>query len=106
VVDEQELDHRLLRRPHPVGARVDDHPVAHRGGARGLELRDALDLDQAHAAGADGIAELGLVAEHRDLDVAQLRGVDQHRPLRRPDLDAVDHERDLFAARLDPRSLH
>jgi len=106
VVDEQELDHRLLGHPDAVRARVHDHPVAHGRRARGLELRDPLDLDQAHAARADRLAELGLVAEHRDLDVAQLRRVDKHRSLGRADLDAVDHECDLLAAALDPRSLH
>ena len=65
VVDEQELDDRVLRVLDAVRGRVDDHAVAHRRRARGLELRDALDLDQAHAAGADGLAELGLVTEVR-----------------------------------------
>ena len=37
-----------------------------------------------------GRAELGLVAEDRDLDVAVLGGVDQHRVLGRGDLEAVD----------------
>ena len=94
VVDEQELDHRALRLVHAVGLRVDDHAVPHRGRAAGLELRDALDLHQAHAAGADRLAELGLVAEDGDLDVAVLGGVDEHRALRRLHLAAVDRERD------------
>ena len=70
VVDEQELDHRALRVLDLVGAGVDDHPVADRGRAGGLQFRDPLDLDQAHAAGADRLAELRLVTEDRDLDVA------------------------------------
>src|SRR3712207_1156053 len=74
VVDQQELDDRALRVVHALGLRVDDHAVAHRGRATRLELRDALDLDQAHAAGADGLAELGLVTEDRDLDVAVFVG--------------------------------
>ena len=101
VVDEQELDHRALRVVHALGLRVDDHAVLDRRGAAGLQLRDALDLDQAHAARADGLAELGLVAEDRDLDVAVLGGVDEHRVLRRGDLAAVDRERDV--ADLGPR---
>jgi hypothetical protein len=52
------------------------------------------DLDEAHAARADRLAELGLVAEDRDLDVAVLRGVDEHRVLRRAHLAAVDGEGD------------
>jgi hypothetical protein len=85
-----------------VGLRVDDHAVLDRRGAPGLELRDALDLDQAHAACADGRAQLRLVAEHRDLDVAQLGGVDQHRVGRGLDLLPVDGEGD----RLDLREGH
>ncbi len=72
VVDEQELDHRALGVVHALGLRVDDHAVLDRRRARGLQLRDPLDLDQAHAAGADGLAELGLVTEDGDLDVAVL----------------------------------
>ena len=53
VVDEQELDHRALRLLDLLGAGVDDHPVADRGRAGGLQLRHPLDLDQAHPAGAD-----------------------------------------------------
>ena len=53
VVDEQELDDGALRVVHALGLGVDDHAVLDRRRARGLELRDALDLDQAHAAGAD-----------------------------------------------------
>src|SRR4029450_12978116 len=70
------------------------YAVATGGGPAGLELGDALDLDQAHAARADRLAELGLVAEDRDLDVAVLGGVDQHRALGRGDLAAVDREGD------------
>jgi hypothetical protein len=101
VVDEQELDHRLLRVLDALGLRVDDHAVAHSGRAAGLELGDALDLDQAHAACADGLAELGLVAEDGDLDVAVLGRVDEHRVRGRGDLDAVDREGDhaLLGAR-------
>src|SRR5690606_35657955 len=79
----------------PRRLRVDDHPVLDGRRAAGLELRDALDLDQAHAAGADGVAELRLVAEDGDLDVAELCGVDEHRVLRRAHLAAVDAEGDL-----------
>ena len=99
VVDEQELDHRFLGGLDPVGAGVDDHPVADRRRAGGLKLRDPLDLHQAHPAGADRVAELRLVAEHRDLDVAVLGGVDQHRPFLRRHLDPVDEELNLGALR-------
>jgi hypothetical protein len=99
VVDEQELDHRVLGGAHPVGLGVDDHAVLDRGRARGLQLGDPLDLDQAHAAGADRVAELGLVAEVRDLDVAELGGVDEHRALHGLHLSAVDGQRDRLLLR-------
>jgi hypothetical protein len=94
VVDEQELDDRVLGVLDPIRGGVDHHAVADRGRARGLELRDALDLDEAHAAGADGLAELRLVTEVGDLDVAVLGRVDEHRALGRAHLPAVDLERD------------
>ncbi len=100
VVDEQELDDRVLGLLDAIGLGVDDHPVAHRRRARGLELRDPLDLDQAHPAGADRLAELGLVTEDGDLDVAALRCVDEHRALGRRDLDAVDDQRHRLALAL------
>ncbi len=56
VVDQQELDDRVLRRLDALGLGVHDHAVLDRRGAAGLQLGDALDLHQAHAAGADGIA--------------------------------------------------
>src|SRR5262249_7489879 len=87
--------HRALRLVHARGLRVHDHPVLDRRRARRLQLRDALDLDQAHAAGADRLAELWLVAEDRDLDVAVLGPVDQHHALGRGDLASVDRERDV-----------
>src|SRR5207244_6562263 len=63
VVDEQELDDGLLRLAHALGLRVYDHAVLDLRRAGGLELGDALDLHQAHAAGAHRLAQLGLVAE-------------------------------------------
>ena len=94
MVDEQELDHRALRGVDALGLRVDDHPVLDRRRAAGLQLRDPLDLDEAHPARADRLAELRLVTEDRDLDVAVLCGVDEHRVLRRRDLATVDREGD------------
>src|SRR3954469_23824686 len=94
VVHEQELDDRVLRLLHAVRGRVHHHAVAHRRGARGLQLGNALDLDEAHAAGAHGLAQLGLVTEVGDLDVALLGGVHQHRALGRAHLLAVDLEGD------------
>ena len=70
VVDEDELERRVLalgrlRR----GARgLDDHPVLRGERAAGLQLRHPFDLDEAHAAGADGRPEPRLVAEDGNLD--------------------------------------
>src|SRR6185312_6535128 len=58
VVDEQELDDGVLGVADAIGLGVDDHPVLDRRRARRLELRDPLDLDEAHPAGADRVAEL------------------------------------------------
>ena len=65
VVHEQELDDRVLRVLDAVGGVWTTMPSLHGRGARRLQLRDALDLDQAHAAGPDRLAELGLVTEVR-----------------------------------------
>ncbi len=97
VVDEQELHDRVLGLADALGLGVDDHPVLDRGRAARLQLGDALHLDQAHPAGADGLAELGLVAEVRDLDVALLGGVDEHGALDRLHLAAVDRQLDGLA---------
>ena len=94
VIHEQELDNRVLRMLHPVRGGHHHHAVAHGRRARGLELRDSLDLDEAHAARAHRLPELRLVTEVRDLDVALLRGVHEHRALRRAHLLAVDLEGD------------
>jgi hypothetical protein len=99
VVDQQELDDRVLGLLDPRGLRVDDHAVLDGRRAGRLQLRDALDLDEAHATRADRLAELGLVTEDGDLDVAVLRGVDEHHVLGRGHLAAVDRERDLALLR-------
>src|ERR1039458_6437247 len=75
-----------------LGLGVHDHPVLDRRRARGLQLGDSLDLHQTHAAGADGVAEFGLITEVGDLDVAVLGGVDEHRALGREDLAAIDRQ--------------
>ncbi len=97
VVHEQELDDRTLRVLHPVGLGVDHHPVLDRCGAGGLQLRDPLHLDHAHAARAHRRSELLLVTEVRDLDVAALRRVDEPFALGRAHLAAVDRKGDPVA---------
>src|SRR4051794_2938526 len=95
VVHEQELDYRVLSLLDVVGGGVHHHPVLDRRGAGGLELRHALDLDEAHAARAHRLAQLGFVAEVGDLDVALLGGVHEHLALGRAHLAPVDLEDDL-----------
>src|SRR3954469_15671075 len=94
VVDEQELHHRVLGLLDLVRGGDHDHAVLHRRRARGLELGHALDLDQAHAAGPHRLAELALITEVGDLDVALLGGVDQDGALLGLHLAAVDLEGD------------
>ena len=75
-------------------ARPDHHSVGHGERAAGLELRDPLDLDEAHAARADGRPEPRLVAEHRDLDPRGLRRLDEAGSLGHLDLAVVDGDGD------------
>src|SRR5262249_48490613 len=92
VVDEDELERpvlsgrRLLRRAR----RLDDPPVGRLQRAARLELRHAFELDEAHAAGADRIAEARLVTEDGDLDPGRERGLDDARALRDVDFPLVD----------------
>ena len=105
VVHEQELDHRVLRVLHAVRGGVHDHAVAHRRGARGLQLRDALDLDEAHAAGADRLARAS--ARNRSTGSRRRRAW-RRRPASRPRARApaaVDLERDPASARGAPLHL-
>ena len=96
VVHEDELERRLLalRRLRGRRTRLDDHPVGHGQRAAGLELRHPLDLDEAHAACADGRPEPRLVAEHRNLDPRGLRRLDEAGALRDLDLAVVDGHRE------------
>ena len=96
VVDEDELERRLLtlRRLRRRRARGDHHARRNRERARGLQLRYPLDLDEAHAAGADRLSKSRLVAEHRDLDAYGLGRLDEARALRHLDLAIVDRDGD------------
>jgi hypothetical protein len=100
VVQEQELEHRVLALARLVGRRAALHDHAVGGGhrARGLELRHRpaahLDLDEAHAAGADRRSEPRLVAEHRDLDADLRRRHHERRARRHVHLAPVERDRD------------
>jgi hypothetical protein len=96
MVDEDELEGRVL----PVGGRLrglggaDDHSVRRRQGAAGLELRHALDLDEAHAAGADRRSETWLVTEDGNLDPGRERRLHEPGPLRHLHFAPVDRDGD------------
>src|SRR5205823_8138010 len=78
MVDENELERRVLALRSLLGSTgcADDHPVLCGERAAGLQLRHPLDLDEAHAARADGRTEPRLVAEDGDLDPGFLRRLD------------------------------
>src|SRR6185312_4323655 len=97
----QELEHRVLALPGPGRVRVHDHAVGDGRRAGGLQLGDALDLAQAHAARADAGPEPGLVAEDGDLDAGLGRRLDHREALGDRDLAAVDLQGD--GVRLDGR---
>src|SRR4029450_9869036 len=84
VVDEDELEGRVLA----VGGQLrglgslDDHAVGRGQRAARLELRDALDLDEAHPACADRCSEARLVAEDGDLDPGREGRLAEAGPLR------------------------
>ena len=99
VVDEDELERALLAVGCALRARRRSHDHPFLGGERAarLELREPLDLDEAHAARADGGPEARLVAEDRDLDPRRSRRLDEARSLLDLDLPVVDHDRDQLA---------
>ena len=96
MVDEDELERRVLAlgRLLRCGRGLDDHPVLRGEPAAGLELRQPLDLDEAHPAGADRRAEPGLVTEDGDLDPGGGGGLDEPGALRHLDLAVVDLDLD------------
>ena len=96
MVHEDELERRLLALGRLRGGRgrADDHALARGERAAGLDLRDPLDLDEAHAAGADGRPEPRLVAEDRNLDPRRERRLDEAGPRRDLHRAVVDRQRD------------
>ena len=93
VVDEDELERRVLPlgRPLGEGCRLHDHPVLRGERAACLELRQPFDLDEAHPTRAHGRPEPRLVAEDRDLDPGGSGRLDEPCPPRHLDLTVVDH---------------
>src|SRR5262249_38303428 len=82
-------EHRPLRGLRLLAGGAHDHAVGRARVAGDLELRDLLDLDQAHAAVARD-REPGMPAVVRDLDAETLRGDDDGRAVLDLDLAAVD----------------
>ncbi len=68
-----------------------------------MQLRHALDLDEAHAAGADRIAEPRLVAEDGNLDAGGERGLDEARALGDVHVLVVDDHADEVGHRAASR---
>ena len=92
VIDEQELEHAVLRALHHVALRAHDHAVDDRRRARDLQAAHPLDLDETHPAHPDRLHAL-VPAEPRDVGAVLLRGLDQQLAARRLHLHAVDRDR-------------
>ncbi len=100
VVDQQELEHPVLGLLGDRGLGVDLHVRRALEHAARLQRRapTGVDLDDAHAAHADGLhARVG--AEVRDVDAVALRRVDDELALVRHDRCAVEGDRDAFDGR-------
>ena len=95
VVDEQELQHALLRLLHARPVRVDLHALGHVGHARHGQRRApaGVDVDEAHAAHAHRLHAL-VVAEAGDVGAGALRGGDQQLARLGLDVVTVDGDRD------------
>jgi len=102
VVDKDELERRVLAFGGFFGGArgAHDHPFLRGEGAAGLELRHPFELDEAHAARADGRSEARLVAEHRDLDAGRCRRLDHAGSLRHLHGPLVDRDGDEVGRRL------
>ncbi len=100
MVDEDELERPVLAGRRLLGGArcLYDHAVGRLQGAARLELRHAFELDEAHAAGADRIAEARLVTEDGDLDPGGERRLDDARALRDVDVALVDPDPDELGA--------
>jgi hypothetical protein len=95
VVDEQELEHALLRLHGGRGAGFHGHAIGALDHARGLEggAPAGVDVDDAHAAHADR-PHPGVVAEPGDVDAVALGGIDHQLALGGGDSAAVDGDGD------------
>ena len=89
VLREEQLDDRLAAVAHLAGVGLDDHAVGRRLAARGDQRAGALDLDEADAAGADGLDVLE-VAEGGDLHAGLAGRLEDRGALRDLDLDVVN----------------
>ncbi len=96
VVGQQEFEHPVLGLLDPVVGGVHHHAVGHRdeaGRGQGGAAR-ALDVDEAHAAHADGV-HAGVVAEARDVGAGALGRRDEQLALLRRDGAPVEGEGQL-----------
>src|SRR5262249_26866485 len=84
MVDEQELQRALAPLLHLRRIGEHSHALGDLGGAGGSQFGHLLDLDEAHAAGAERL-HLRMVAVDGNLDAESLRGGPYHRALRHAD---------------------
>ena len=93
VVREDQLEVRPAEPADLLGLGLDLHPVLARPRARDRRMLLALDLDDAHPAGAEA-GQLGLVAEGRDLDPVVAADLEDRLALEALDDAAVDLDPD------------
>src|SRR5205823_1735934 len=91
MVDKEEFHGSGSGTADLLGLRLDREPLLQRHGARGLDLRDPFDLDQAHPALSDD-RQPRVIAEVRDVDAGELGRVDQVHVLRDLDRTAVEED--------------
>ena len=91
MLRQQELHVRLARDAGLLAVGVHDHAVEHVVVASGDELVDALDLNHAHAAGAD-LVQVAQIAQRRNLDAHARGGIEDGRMLGYLDLAVVDDQ--------------
>ena len=96
MLGEEQVEDGVAHAERLVAQGVDDHSVADGERAGGGRAGRALDLDDAHTAGAVGL-HAGVVAEVGDVDAGVVGGLDEHPAGFGADLHAVDGERNRLA---------
>ena len=100
MVDQQELQHRALRRLGLIAVGMNHHPFGDLGVAGDLQLGRLLDLDQAHPAIADD-GERRMVTVMRDFHPEHVSRLDYINPLGSVEFFTVDGYLGHVVARYD-----